>query len=345
MKKPSKKFLLAATALVVVCSSAVFLFIGSGDDSLFDVSLIHNTGDTNYDYRQGVSVVPGEYRNSSYNDITGDYRPMYSELSEEQYIYFFGNLPSFPADFFDVTKLVYEGKITDYSRLGEEYWMQPEFYPAWFGVFKNSSYVDYNPLRWTPEGYGCYPAIKEVTVSHDAGSFIVDTYFKTGYATESYQGLIVRPMVPSSARALDGSTLFDNPSDAESLLSLRILNPDDPLYMSFKDSLIYDNVGPEDWFVVLKPTFGTVKDKYGSILHETGFPSDWVRLLQLEVTMADNIPLGDYVVSIDVDTPCFEINQEYYYSTTHEYYGALYYPAGWFHRSNTPHFQVVIHVI
>ena len=337
--------MLTATAVIVVAvvCSAVF-FIVTGDHDLPQILGSDPQGNM-YDYQQGVAIVPGEYREAVYNDITGDYRPIYPELSDEEYEWFFGELPSFPQNFFEVSELIYEGKFTDFGQLGPEYWLQPEFYPAWFGVFKNSSYVDYDPSWWTPEGYGCYPSIKEITVSRDAGSFVVDTYLRTGYAVHAYQGLILEPVLPSSAVALDGTVLFDNPSDIGDVLSVSIINADDSLYMGFKDGLAFDNVEDRDWLVVLKPTHGTVKDKYGETIRETGFPSDWVRLLQLEVVLDDDIPLGDYVVGVDVKTPCFSINQEYYYSTEHEYYGGLYYPAGQFHRTLTPHFQVVIHVI
>jgi len=331
------------TITVVVCSAAVF-FVATGTHDL--PSMIGSDPDgEGYDYQQGIEIIPGEYREAVWNEITGDYRPVYPELTVEEYEWFFGELPSFPQNFFEVAELIYEGKFTDFSQLGPEYYLQPEFYPAWFGVFKNSSYVDYDPVWWTPEGYGCYPSIKEVTVSRDVGSFVVDTYLRTGYAVHAYQGLILEPILPESAVALDGTVLFDNPDNVDGVLSACIINEDDPLYLGFKESLAFDNVDKEDWLVVLKPTHGVLKDKYGEVLQETGFPDDWVRVLQLEISMDGDIPLGDYVVGVDVDTPCFSINQEYYYSTVHEFFGGLYYPAGQFHRTLTPHFQVVIHVI
>jgi len=51
-----------------------------------------------------------------------------------------------------------------------------------------------------------------------------------------------------------------------------------------------------------------------------------------------------YCVAINSTTPCFDINQEFYFSQEHEAYGALYYPAGRFHKSNKPHFQIVMEI-
>ena len=128
------------------------------------------------------------------------------------------------------------------------------------------------------------------------------------------------------------------------LINVSIMNPDDDLYMSFKERLMYDNVGPEDCMMLLKPTFKIIRDKYGGYLCEKGFYSDWVRLLTLEICLADDIPSGDYVVGVEITTPCFEINQEYLYSKYHEYYGRSYQEAGNYNKIGT-FFQVVIHVI
>ena len=254
-------------------------------------------------------------------------------------------MPEFPQNFFEITRLIYEGKFIDFEQLGPEYYLQPEFYPSWFNVFPNSSYVKYNPDYWTPEGYGCYPMIKEVSVDiSEANTFVVDTFFRTGYATHAYQGLIVRPMFPASALALDGSVLFDNPEDVQSLISASIVNDDNSLYQSFKNRLLFDNVGENDCMMVLKPTHGIILDKYGEQIGMTGFPGDWVRLLEVEIVLDEDIPLGDYVVGVEMDTPCFEINQEYYFSKYHEYYGSQYFPAGNINKAGT-FFQVVIHVI
>jgi len=296
-----------------------------------------------YDYMSNVELVGFNLSNPVYNNFTGDYRPVYPNITQEQYDWYFGMLPSMPKDFFSIAQLVYDGLITDYDRLSEVYYLQPEFYPGWWGTLEDR-FANYDSSRWTPEGYGCYPLIKQITVKEKGTKAVVTTYFKTGYATNSYQGLIIRPYLPEHARDIRGDVIFDQPSNADRYISLNILNPDDPVYESFKDGLMYDNVGDSDWMTILKPTHQILFDEYGEKTGEVGFPSDWVRVLQLEITFSSDIPSGDYVVALKVDPPCFEINQEYYYSNEHPYYGWLYYPGGQFFRQNTPHFQVIVHI-
>lgn len=296
---------------------------------------------TEYDYSAGVAIIPGESREALYNEITGDYRPIYDGMTEEQYEQFFGNLPSFPKDFFQIAQLIYDGKITDYSRVSEKYWMQPEFYPSWFASV-NDSYIFKDTTRNKLEGYGCYPGIKEISAKKGA-TIVVNTYFKTGYGVEAYQGLIVRPYLPSSALDLRGNELFEQNEDASDYLRSSIINEDDKIYQQFKDNLAFDNVGKDDWMVILKPTFQFMRDKItGEITGAIGFPSDWVTLLELEVDISEDTPSGYYVVALELDTPCRDINQEYYLSVEHEYYGAMYYPAGHVMKNRIPHFQLII---
>ena len=196
---------------------------------------------------------------------------------------------------------------------------------------------------WTPEGYGCYPSIKEVEVPKGSTA-VVTTYFRTGFATEAYQGIILRPLLPNVAKNLQGQVIFNQPKNAESYIKVRILNPNNEIYESFKDEITYTNVQDDDWFTILKPTYKRVRDKYGVFIGEQGFPDDWVRVLEIELKISANTPTDTYVISIDVVTPCHAINQEFYFSAVREYYGALYYPSGQFHRSHTPHFQIILHV-
>jgi len=295
-----------------------------------------------YNYTAGATVSPGQYMETTFNDITGDYRPTYNELTEDQYHQFFSELPEFPKDFFEISQLIYDGKITDYSRVSPSYWKQPEFYPGWFTSI-NNTYIDNDPNYWTPEGYGCYPAIKEISAPSDT-TITVNTYFRTGYATESYQGLIIHPYLPDTAKDLRGNTLFTQPDSSKKYISVAITNPDNPIYNSFKSSLPYNNVADNDWFCILKPTYQLLKNEYNEVTGESGFPSDWVRLLEYEITIAPDTPSGDYICAIKINEPCHQINQEFYFSPDHEYYGRAYYPGGGILKSNIPHFQVVIHV-
>jgi len=331
-------FFIALLVVAIACISVIgYSYISS------DSYPINDNQQESYNYQEGVAVTPGQYRDAVFNDITGDYRPIYPGLTDEQYNEFFGQLPEFKKDFFQISKLVYDGKVTDYARLSSDYWLQPEFYPGWF-TSVNNSYINNDPAMWTPEGYGCYPAIKEISVQR--GSDVeVNTYFKAGYATESYQGIVVKPYLPAAAVSLRGNTLFSQPDNAKDFLNVHIDNPDNPIYETFKSEITHSNVDPEDWFVVLKPTYQLLTDKYGAVTGESGFPSDWVRLLKLNIDISPETPPGDYIVAINIVPPCFEINQEFYFSIEHAYYGSFYHPSGGFHRTNIPHFQVVMHIV
>ncbi len=338
-----KKILGIAVAIIVIVSGISIYFLY--DDGCFDdiLPIDTDTKASSYDYTEGVSVLPGQYLEPVFNDITGDFRPIYEGMSEEQYDYFFCDLPEFKQDFFTITQLVFDGKITDYARLSSDYWLQPEFYPAWFSIVERE-YINNDPDRWTPEGYGCYPCIKEISV-RKGNDIVVNTYIRTGFGTEAYQGLVIKPKFPDNAVSLRGNVIFEQPDDVEKYLKISIGNADNAIYDSFKSKIFYNNVGETDWMVILKPTYQLLKDKYGEVIGEQGFPSDWVHIIELEIDISSDTPSGDYVVSLDIVPPCFEINQEFYFSSEHEYYGALYHPGGHFHRTLTPHFQAIVHVI
>jgi len=339
-----KKKTIAVIAILVLASVGVAIAVTLTTPlSKSLLPLDNNPKNTDYDYTEGAAIVPGKYLEVVYNDITGDYRPIYPNMTADQYEWYFNELPAFPEDFFTISKLVYDGKITDYSRLSAEYWKQPEFYSAWFDIYENR-YLNFDERRWTPEGYGCYPTIKEVATNVKNDKIVVNTYFRTGFDVNSYQGLVVKPYLPDKAVNILGNKVFDQPKNADKYLSVKILNPDDEIFTGFKNDLLSCNVGEEGWMVILKPTHLILRDKYGDKLGESGFPDDWVRIVELEITIAADTPAGDYVVALDVEPPCFDINQEYYFSTEHEYYGSLYYPSGYFFRTGRPHFQVILKI-
>lgn len=343
MKKNIK--ILAVVSTVIIVGSAT-AYILSDNNSIGKIP-IHEPGSPSYDYEEGSTIAPGEYFDPIFNDITGDYRPAYDFFSPTQYDWFFSKLPPFPEDFFYIAQLVYQGKITDYDRLDENYWKQPEFYPGWFKSVVNSSYVKPEEWvgMWTPEGYGCYPTIKEITLKNSRGkSVVINTYFRTAFDTNSYQGLIIRPYFPDKAVGILGGTLFEQPDNVERYISLNILNEDDKMYNSFKNMLASDNVGENDYFTILKPTHKIIRDKYGNKIGETGFPDDWVRILQIELNIAEDTPAGQYVVAIKIDKPCDAINQEFYYSKEHDYYGLDYFPGGDYQLTGRPHFQAIINL-
>lgn len=335
LKKKQKVFV-AIAVIIGLCVVAIASTTIDWDE------LPRTTGRAKYDYLGGAYLALHRMNETYYNNVTGDYRPLYENLSDKEYEWIFGNLPSFPQDFFSVVKLVYEGKVADYDRIAEEYWMQPEFYVGWFNTY-STSYPRNRPDMWAVEGWSFFPILKEVIAKK--GSTIVTTcYLRSGYGIETYQGLIIHPYLPESAKNIYGKVLFNQSGLASSYIKPRITNPDDVLYDSFKNSLDYSNVGDSDWMLIFEPTYSIVRDKYGEFMQYTGFPSNWVYLVYLEVEISEDTPSGDYVVAFQVDPPCFEINQEYYYAKDHEYFGSYYYPVSQIARSNKPVYQLIVRV-
>lgn len=338
-----KLVIITIISILIIASVGIYTLLGDEDGGyLFD---LNEPGQPRYNYMQGGNLMPGNFNLSTvFNDLTGDFRPAYSCLTDDvMYEWYFGELPDFPKDFFRMAQLVYDGKFVKYEELGEEFWKQPEFFPGWWDTIC-TRYVSHDVKRWTPEGYGVYPMIKEISVSETGVTILVTAYFRTGYATHAFQGIIIRPYLPGGARSILGNTIFEQPSNAQEYISVNIANPDDEIYESFKNDIPYTNVNDNDWFTILKPTHQIHYDKYGNKLGESGFPDDWVRIMELEIEIAEGTPSGDYVVAIDIVPPCFEINQEYYYSNSHPSYGYSYYPAGHFHHTTAPHFQAIVHV-
>ncbi len=337
-----KKLYLIILILTTISVTSVIGYTFIFNDGKLPLPPLNEPGTASYEYQQGVEVFPGIYLETSFNDYTQDFRPLYPNMTEEQYAYFFSELPEFPEDFFSISQLVFDGLLTDYSRISSEYWKQPEFYNGWFSSV-NTSYINNDPRMETVEGYGCYPAIKEITVNKGK-TVTVNCYLHAAYGVERYQGLIIHPYLPDSAISLRGTTLFEQQETVNSYLSVSITNPDNPIYESFKSTLPYNNVGEEDWFLIFKPTYQLLFDKYNEPIAESGFSLDWTRIVELEIDIDPSTPSGDYVIALEMLTPCFEINQEFYFSTSHDYYGTKYQPAGGYYKTSTPHFQCILHI-
>lgn len=334
---------IAVVSSILILSATAFILTTGEGHWLDDLNLKFPSNPT-YNYRQGATIAPGQYFDPVFNDITQDYRPKYEGLPKHKYEWYFGDLPPFPEDFFYIAQLIFDGRLTDYDRVPMDYFLQPEFYPGWFSTFPNSSYIKPEDWigYWTPEGYGCYPTIKEVNTSVRGETVFVTTFFKAGYDVNAYQGLILRPYLPDYAVGLLGGILFEQSDAQKKFLSVNIANPDDELYLSFKDSIAYDNVRESDWMLILEPTHMWITDEYDVIIKETGFNENWVKVVELEITIDENAPAGDYVIAFDIVTPCHEINQEYYFAQDHDYYGISYNPGGHVFRSKRPHFQCIL---
>lgn len=339
--KKKAKIIVAVVVLCFIGTASAIIFTSSENESFLDM-IQQKKGEPRYDYTGGSELFPVEFREKVWNNITGDFRPNYPNMTNEEYAWIFGNLPPFPEDFFSITELVYEGKIADFSRITEEYWKQPEFYTAWFSLYE-PKYLRNNPGSWCPEGYGCFPLIKEGYVDKGV-TMRIDTFFRTGFAVEAYQGLILRPYMPKEAKNVMGNTLFEQSDSVEKYFNYHITNPDNAIFTSFKDSISSNNVLEKDWFTVLEPTYSLILDKYGNFVQYQGFPEDWVQIVTLEIDVAPDTPTGDYVFAFKIEEPCYHINQEFYYSIDHEYYGSKYNPVGRMFKTDIPHFQLILHV-
>ncbi len=343
MERKAKMIIVAFVTILVGVTFAIYLSQGEENLDWIKESLISEPDKPRYDYLEGVQLGSVNMNDGTLNNITGDFRPIYEDMKPEDYEKIFGNLLPFPQDFFAITSLIYDGKITDYERVGSEYFMQPEFYVSWFGTY-DKYYLNNDPNSWKPRGYGCFPMIKQATAKRGT-TIQADTYFRTGFATESYQGLVIKPTFPESAFSAKGNELFTQSLEDKKYFDIRIISPDNPIYLSFKDDIVDTSVQPEDWFIVLKPTYSNVFDSYGKIIDYVGFPSDWIRILNYEIEIDKDTPRGDYVFSIEIADPSFEINQEFYFAKDHEYYGKKYVSGAGILQAGIPHFQLILHVI
>ena len=97
-----KKSIVTVIAVFAIATVAIF-FLAQGDDNIFsDFSdLIHEPGTPRYNYTGGVGMSQIDYMSPVYNNATGDYRPVYQNMSDEEYEWIFGELPEFKRDFFD----------------------------------------------------------------------------------------------------------------------------------------------------------------------------------------------------------------------------------------------------
>ncbi len=79
-------------------------------------------------------------------------RPSYDGINDSV----FTDLPNYPDNFAVIKRDFYTSQISDYQRIGEQYWKQPEWYPTWerngLGWFNDHDYS-----RWGGHGYGFMP--------------------------------------------------------------------------------------------------------------------------------------------------------------------------------------------
>lgn len=110
------------------------------------------------------------------------------EIDYDSIIY--SNLPSMPDNFIQIRRDVMTNAYPDLCQLGEEYYLQPDFYPTWERD-KALFYTNHDYSRWGVHGYGSYPGEQGISIRNigEGESFTICTFFKPSWGIETYQGV------------------------------------------------------------------------------------------------------------------------------------------------------------
>jgi len=194
--KFKKKFVLGAVAIVAVAAILLFLW----QDGYISSPVGSDCTDDNT-IKQLDLFQAGKY---------------HGELVSGLPACIFKDLPPKPSDFDVINVLISTGQINveDFcTRLGPEYWKQPDFYPnsdAFFNLYRNPIRDADGTLRRGVYGYGSY--ISELTASVTPGEeFSACVYLHSSWYTWTFQSLAFEPTFPDTAsfkknRFSDGNT-------------------------------------------------------------------------------------------------------------------------------------------
>ena len=179
-------------------------------------------------------------------------------------------LPPVPTDFLYKVYLIKYGRFVDVSKLGPEYYLQPEFDPDFtrFGLkyweeWQNSNY---SKTHWGTLGFRSYPYSQHI-VAKPGYSFNVTLFFSANWNVETYQGILLTPIFLNSAISEDGKSLKATPGG---------------------EKYINVNITPNEF--LLTPPFPQ-------------FTENWAKKLTITGKIADNTPPGTYIISMTVDKP------------------------------------------
>ncbi|RLF95909.1 hypothetical protein DRN52_03380 [Thermococci archaeon] len=259
-------------------------------------------------YIKGRNFTFPYYENLELNPLTGDYRPRYKNLTDEEYKNLFKDLPKFPKNFYVFLKAYYEGKISDITRLSENYWKQPEFY-GFDQIYVDRYYVPEkrNPNLWTPRGFGVFPGIACRQVK--AGDTVTINFFiHTSPGVEACQVLELIPILPPRAYNIIGEVMFEQPSNAEKYFDLAILNKDE-IYKERIEPKLEDiyKIPESHGIILLPPTLYWVDGK------QYGFPPSYLQMIDLQIKVHPDTPKGRYVIGLNITEPNRKIQEEYYW--------------------------------
>ncbi len=282
-----------------------------------------------------------------YNPLTSDYRPRWEGCTDAQYVQIFGELPKFPQDFYKKYSMFMHGELTDYDRLGPEYWQQPEFFDM--NQHNFNTYVGNRSTKmWTPGTISCKPTFRLVEMKQGA-TVKLSTFFHTEViGSEAYLAGIFQVVYPSSAMNYEGVKVFDQPDGVEDYIHARIIVPDnDPVYMSasFQNNMegLYDDLTENERMFVFPATYRKVDNQGTGVFY--GFSPEWSKKVTIEISVDKNCPKGNYDIGVDLRNPTTAVIQEYCWVFSGSPYYSFIFPAIRNWRPICPFFQVIVTVL
>lgn len=243
---------------------------------------------------------PGAAAKPKLYNYTPGTRPDYGMSNDT-----FKNLPPIPQDFWTFDEKFYQGAITDFVELGEEYYRQPEFYPT----FENNLEFIRSPQgsRIYAFGIGAYPGDIGADAFPDS-QFTIATFFYSSWVVETHQGVKLEVVYPESAD---------------------ILTPD----LQKVDFTVRQDPNK------VRQYFNVMMDPDLFVLGSTApvFDENWAMKVKMNVTINSETPKGTYIIGVNPAVPPPEYSA--LWEKTYEKYSDM---AGF--RVGRPTFQLVVFV-
>ncbi len=130
---------------------------------------------------------------SNTNPSTGaiQSRPSYKDVDQKV----FADLPGFPENFKIIRRDFYDGNLRDYTKIGENYWKQPEWYPSFEQTGLNW-FNSHDYQRWGVHGYGFFPGKLSFTVVNMSKGDVLtaNSVLHTSWGIETWQGMHLIPV-------------------------------------------------------------------------------------------------------------------------------------------------------
>jgi hypothetical protein len=185
----------------------------------------------------------------------------------------FKELPEMPADFYKVREMVRSGEIRNLNEIWPEYYLQPEWFP---GFEESGVPLLQNPPedRWGAFGLGSYPS--DTSASLVVGETLALVfYMRSSYLVETYQGISLVPVFPKNTALPEGFAMADGTTSITQ----------EPSVSEYFDVEVSPSV------FLIEPNFPI-------------YSKQSTQKVEVRITAKETIPLGNYVVAIDVgDAP------------------------------------------